>query len=188
MTTASDHLDHTRRSTTQNARSAGLISGRRFCRTVASCCLRARFSRMSSRRQEPREECGDRRPEESKHGRDGGCRPRGKSSTILSATPFWRGTGPSPRSRRSSSAHPRTAAPPDRRRSGAGAATAARYPVLGPWVSGSASCRALRYAAGVRHWSPRWVASGAMCFTFREMMQSALNRFAHAAISASYLK
>jgi hypothetical protein len=37
MTTASDHLDHRRRSTTQNAGSAGPIRGRRFCRAVASC-------------------------------------------------------------------------------------------------------------------------------------------------------
>ena len=37
MTTASAHLDHSRRNTTQNALSAGPISGRRFCRTVESC-------------------------------------------------------------------------------------------------------------------------------------------------------
>src|SRR6266542_4291176 len=44
------------------------------------------------------------RPEELKHGRDGRCRPRDKSSTILSATPFWRGTGDRHPSRTSRSA------------------------------------------------------------------------------------
>jgi hypothetical protein len=37
MTTASDHLAHTRRSSTQNTRSTRRIQGRRFSNTVESC-------------------------------------------------------------------------------------------------------------------------------------------------------
>jgi len=51
MTMASAHLDQKRRSRTQNRRSAGLTSGRRFCKTVASCCRKAKFSRTRSRRE-----------------------------------------------------------------------------------------------------------------------------------------
>src|SRR3989337_1255110 len=57
MTTASDYLAHTRRNTTQNARSTGPIRGRRFRKTVESCWRRARVSIM-------RPPC-ERNPEES---------------------------------------------------------------------------------------------------------------------------